>query len=383
MRLIIAGGGTGGHIFPGIAVYEKLKGIDKAIQVVFIGSEKGMENRIKEKYDFGFFAINVKGFIGKNIKGKIASLKNLFGAAMDISSFYKKNRPDFVLGLGGYISFIPLAVARLKGIKCGLMEQNAIPGLSNRLLALLGITVFASFECTVKYFPFSKVVISGNPIRKNIMDAAARIKDGRERNTGCGCSDSAKTKTETEDKSLSIFVFGGSQGASSLNRAVMEALRLLPEEVIARLAVYHQTGDKDIDKARIFYERSGIKNYEVFAFTDSMEKYYSACDFVIGRAGAGTLSELVFLGKPAVLVPYPFAANGHQEKNASEYASRGCFYSLKDERGLEKELLETILKIFYNRELLKNMRDKLAEIEIKRDPAGIIADFILKLKLNH
>lgn len=367
MKLIIAGGGTGGHLFPGIAVYEKLKKMDAGIKVYFIGTEKGIENRIKDDYNFELFTINVKGFSGKNLMDKLNSLKGLFNAAKAVNSIYGKIKPDYVLGLGGYISLIPLIAARLKRIRCGVMEQNALPGLSNKILAFLGITVFASFEETKKYLPFSKVIVTGNPVREKIFELAL--------------SESRRKSEFIVKKDLNIFIFGGSQGASSINRAVMDILPLLDEEILRNITVYHQTGERDLETVKNFYNsiEIKIKRCEVFSFSSNMEKYYLLSDIVISRAGAGTLSELILLRKPAILVPYPYAAKNHQEKNASVFSKKGCFDMLKDDKNLSKELLQTICKIFYNRDLLRYMSDNLKKIDIK-DSAYDIATIILNKK---
>lgn len=364
MNIIIAGGGTGGHLFPGIAVYEKLRIANPDVKVYFVGTEKGIESRIKDNYGFELFTINVKGFSGKSFMNKIQSVKGLLKAAKDMGKIYKSTKPEFVLGLGGYISFVPLIIAKLKGIKSGVMEQNAVPGLSNKLLGLLGVTVFASFEETKKYLPFSKVVVTGNPVRKNVLDVA---------DTG-----SNNTCVNEAAKGLSVFIFGGSQGASSLNKAVMGMLPLLDKDVLNNLTIFHQTGDKDYKPVKDFYNNSGIriKKSEIFPFTRNIADYYIKSDIVISRSGAGTLSELIVMRKPAVLVPYPHAAKNHQEKNASVFSRKGCFYIIKDDKKLPKELLQTINKIFYNRKLLNNMRNSIKKIEI-RDSASKIVDIIL------
>lgn len=374
MNIIIAGGGTGGHLFPGIAVYERLKSINPDIEVYFIGTEKGIENKLKDDYDFKFFTINVKGFSGKSLMSKIQSVKELFKAAKEINMIYKAMKPEFVLGLGGYISFMPLAMAKLKGIRSGVMEQNAVPGLSNKILGLLGITIFASFEETKKYLPFSRVTVTGNPVRKKILEMAS----SRANEISKGISDGASEGWNKKD--FSVFIFGGSQGASSLNNAAISMLPLLDKGILSSLTVFHQTGDKDYKSVKDFYDNSGtgrrIKKFEIFPFTKNMEHYYVESDIVISRSGAGTLSELIVLRKPAILVPYPYAVKNHQEANARVFSKKGCFYIVKDDKNLPKELLQTISKIFYNRKLLNNMHNNLRKIDIE-DSALKIAGIIL------
>ena len=366
MNIVIAGGGTGGHMFPGIAVYEKLKALDEKADVYFIGTEKGIENKIKDKYGFKLLTINVTGFSGKSFMNKLKSLKNSVYAAKDVDAVYKRMKPDYVLGLGGYISLIPLIVARLRRINCGVMEQNVEPGLSNKILALLGITVFASFEETKRRIRSGTVITTGNPVREKIFKYAV--------------SESNKENQENKiagNKNLKIFVFGGSQGASSVNKAVLKMLSEMDDNLLRNIIIYHQTGSRDAEAVEDFY-KNNLKtgNYEVFPFTDNIEDYYGLSDIVISRSGAGTLSELVLLRKPAVLIPYPYAAGNHQEKNALAFSERGCFEILKDDENLSNELLQKISKIFYNRDLLKSMSNNLKKIDIK-DSAAEIAAIIL------
>ncbi len=366
MNIVIAGGGTGGHLFPGIAVYEKLKSIDPDTKVYFIGTERGIENRLKDDYNFELFTINVKGFSGKSFMNKIQSVKGLFKAAKDISAIYDRVKPEFVLGLGGYISFMPLVMAKLRGIRSGVMEQNAMPGLSNKILGLLGVTIFASSFETKKYLPFSKVIVTGNPVRKNILNLA-------------GIATKEVSKDEAK-KDFSLFIFGGSQGASSLNKAVISMLPLLNKDILNSLTIFHQTGDKDYESVKGFYNDGGIhvKKFEIFPFTKNIEHYYTESDIVISRSGAGTLSELIAMRKPAILVPYPYAAKNHQEKNASVFSKKGCFYTVKDDKNLSKELLQTINKIFYNRKLLDNMYNNLKKIDIEDSALNIIGIILNK-----
>ena len=174
MNLVIAGGGTGGHLFPGIAVYEKLINREGKVKAYLIGTKKGIENKLKNDYDFKFIPIDATGFIGKNIMNKMRFLKDFLKTFAQVRRIYRDIGPDFVLGLGGYASFMPLIVARLKGIRSGVMEQNISPGLAVKILSILGVTVFASFEETKKYLPFSNVVVTGNPVRENIMEQSLK-----------------------------------------------------------------------------------------------------------------------------------------------------------------------------------------------------------------
>ncbi len=357
MNFVIAGGGTGGHLFPGLAVAEKIKEIDPSAGIYFIGTSKGIENKLKDEYGLQLYIINASGFSGKKVMNKIKSFINTFIVFKEVNNIFKEIKPDFVLGLGGYSSFAPVFYAKFKGIRSGIMEQNLEPGLSNKILGYFRITVFASFKETKKYFPFSKFIFSGNPVRKNILNIIPKPPD-------------------VSKKELAIFVFGGSQGASSINRAAMNLISSLDADIKREITVFHQTGEKEYDNINYFYSNCGIKHYEVFKFTDSMEKYYELSDIIIARSGAGTLSEIIAIKKPAILIPYPYAAKNHQFKNAYYLSNIKGAYLIKDGENLSKELLQTIKEIFCNRSLLSNIYYSLSKINIQ-DSALNIANLIV------
>ncbi len=362
MNIVITGGGTGGHMFPGIAVAEKLKDVEPDCGIYFIGTVKGIENRLKDDYGFKFYAISASGYLGKNIMNKIKSVLSIIRVIPQISKIYYEVKPDFVLGLGGYASFMPVLFAKMKGIRTGVMEQNIEPGLSNRILGLLGIMIFASYDETKKFFRFSEFFATGNPVRKNILEMKAAV-----------------AAPDTGKKELSVFVFGGSQGASSLNKAVIDMIYSLKDDIKQNLNIYHQTGEKDFEFVNNFYRNSGVKGYEVFKFIKNIEDYYRKADIIIARSGAGTLSELAALKKPAILVPYPFAAKGHQMKNAMYLSKKGCACIIKDNEILAQELLQTVTEIFYDRSLLAGMFNNLNEFGVK-DSALDIVHIILNKK---
>ena len=357
MNFVIAGGGTGGHLFPGLAVAEKIKEIDPSAGIYFIGTSKGIESKLKDEYGLQLYIIHASGFSGKKVMNKIKSFINTFIVFKEVNNIFKEIKPDFVLGLGGYSSFAPVFYAKFKGIRSGVMEQNLEPGLSNKILGYFRITVFASFKETKKYFPFSKFIFSGNPVRKNILNIIPKPPD-------------------VSKKELAIFVFGGSQGASSINRAVMNLISSLDADVKREITVFHQTGEKEYDNINYFYSNCGIKHYEVFKFTNNMEKYYELSDIIIARSGAGTVSEIIAIKKPAILIPYPYAAKNHQFKNAYYLLNIKGAYLIKDDENLSKELFQTIEEIFYNRSLLSNIYYSLNKINVQ-DSALNIANLIV------
>ncbi|MHB1646301.1 MAG: undecaprenyldiphospho-muramoylpentapeptide beta-N-acetylglucosaminyltransferase [bacterium] len=357
MNFVIAGGGTGGHLFPGLAVAEKIKEIDPSAGIYFIGTSKGIESKLKDEYGLQLYIINASGFSGKKVMNKIKSFINTFIVFKEVNNIFKEIKPDFVLGLGGYSSFAPVFYAKFKGIRSGVMEQNLEPGLSNKILGYFRITVFASFNETKKYFPFSKFIFSGNPVRKNILNIIPKPPD-------------------VSKKELAIFIFGGSQGAASINKAAMNLISSLDTDIKRVITIFHQTGEKEYDNINYFYSNCGIKHYEVFKFTNNMEKYYELSDIIIARSGAGTVSEIIAIKKPAILIPYPYAAKNHQFKNAYYLLNIKGAYLIKDDENLSKELLQTIEEIFYNRSLLSNIYYSLNKINVQ-DSALNIANLIV------
>lgn len=307
-KLLIAGGGTGGHLFPGIAIAEEFLGRDPHYQVLFIGTQKGLEATVVSRHGYPLQFISISGFSGKSVFEK---LKVLF--LIPISFFQsflilRKFKPDVVLGVGGYASFPILFIAFFLRIKKkAIQEQNFRPGLTNSLLSYFVRKIFVSFEATSAFFPPEKVLVSGNPVRK----------------FSRGHSEAAATR-----KKFTIFILGGSRGSHSLNRAMLEALPYL-EPIKEEILLIHQTGKKDIEWVRATYFEHQWEA-EIYEFIGSIDDIYSRADFVICRAGASTVSELSILGKAVLFVPYPFATYNHQEENAKLLESAGAARLLLD-----------------------------------------------------
>lgn len=286
-KLIIAGGGTGGHIFPGIAVaqeWQKQHG-----EVLFVGTPIGQEKDRIPAQGFRIAFLKVGQLKGAGVWKKIKTLSSLPLAFLSAKKILKKERPDVVLGIGGYSSGPTCLVARFCGIKTAILDQNVYPGITNRILAKFVHQIFVSFEKTKEFFPSKKILVTGNPIRTQF----------------------APYPYHLPKQKITIFVFGGSQGAVTLNQVFIQAL-LLIKKAADKITIIHQAGT---DKSTLeeFYKRHQFKAIVKEFFVD-IEKQYEAAHLVIARAGAGTVTELAVCGRPCLLVPYPFAADDHQKK---------------------------------------------------------------------
>jgi len=299
MKIIIAGGGTGGHVFPGIAVAKELKKELDRVEVMFIGTSKGIEARVVPKEGFEIRFIRSEGIVGRGIYRSIRSMCRVPFSLRDSISILKDFKPDVVLGIGGYCSGPVVLSAFLLGIPTIIHEQNAIPGLTNKLLGRFVNIVAVTYLESMDFFPKGKTYLTGNPVREEV------LKGDKERGY----------REFRLDKGLfTVFVFGGSSGASKINNALSEALVYL-EDFKDKIQFLHQTGERDFNFVREFYHSRGFKG-TIIPFIYDIADAYAVADLIVSRAGATTLAELTACGKAAILVPYPFAAGNHQEANA-------------------------------------------------------------------
>ncbi|AJY69313.1 UDP-diphospho-muramoylpentapeptide beta-N-acetylglucosaminyltransferase [Geobacter sulfurreducens] len=319
MKLLIAGGGTGGHLFPGIAVAEEFLARDKWNEVLFVGTWKGIEARVLPKTGYRLECITAAGIRGKGSLARAKGLaKFLYGYAQS-RKILKEFKPDLVLGVGGYASAPALMAARGMQIPRFIHEQNAIPGFTNRMLAKVADKIFISLEESRTYFPEDKTLLTGNPLRRQILEQVA-LAEPRERG----------------DDAFHLLVFGGSAGAHRINLTMGEALPSL-KEVKGRLRITHQTGENDLEDVTAAYEEQGF-TADVVAFIDSMADAYRWADLIVCRAGATTLAEVTACGKPCIFIPYPHAVDDHQRRNAESLLKRGAGFVI-----IEQELSGEVL----------------------------------------
>ncbi len=300
-RIVIAGGGTGGHLFPGIALAEGLLGKLPGAQVLFVGADRPVDRAALQGLGFGQEFIPVRAFKGRGLLGRLAAALALPGALLASLGLLRRFRPQLVFGVGGYVAGPVLLAAWLLRIPRALHEQNSIPGLANRLAGRLVQRIFLSLPVDPRYFPADRTVLTGNPVRQGILAAARRGRPEHE---------------------PVILVLGGSQGAHQLNRLLPEAASRLRQRLGRDFSLVHQTGSRDQAEVTASYQRLGLRA-EVKDFFRDMAQVYGSATLAVSRAGATTLTELAVMGLPALLVPYPYAADNHQEKNADTYVAGG------------------------------------------------------------
>ena len=339
LRLVITGGGTGGHLFPGIAVADEVLARFPGSEVLFIGTGREIERRALAHKPYRQATLTGSGLKGISWRGRLLSLARLPVGLWQAWRLLRNFKPDLVLGVGGYVTGPVLLAAKLLGVTNAIHEQNALPGLANRLLGRLVDLVFLSLPGSEKGFPAHKVRLVGNPLRPELLAAARK----------------AELKSEQQGEAPTLLVLGGSQGAHRVNQLLLAALEVLVGEGMD-LEVIHQSGSNDAAMVAAGYEKLGIKA-RVEAFIGEMAAVYSQADLVVSRAGATTLAELALFGKPALLIPYPYAADDHQRHNAEIMARHGAALLLP-EADLDGETLAARL-----RELLENRveRQKMAE----------------------
>ena len=323
LNIIIAGGKTGGHLFPGIATAQALMDRPENIQILFVGTNTPFEKETLKAHGFAHCAITAQGIKGRGLWQKIAALARLPLALAQSLMIMARFKPDVVLGVGGYAAGPVLAAAFVCGIPTAIQEQNTIPGMTNRLLARFVDKIFISFPDTRGLTHRSTTLVTGNPIRKP-MTAPARPK-----------ADSPGP----DPNRFILLVTGGSQGAVSINRAMVDALDRLKET--ETLHIIHQTGKQDEQKVAAAYRQKKI-SATVRAFFTDMPRLQEAADLIICRAGAGTLSEITALGKPAILIPYPHAADDHQRFNAMVLEKNGAARMIADKDLDGKTLAEAM-----------------------------------------
>ena len=356
MRVLIAGGGTGGHLYPGIALARELQRRDPSTTVTFVGTAQGIEARVVPRENFELDLIHVTGLKGKSRVERAIGFGLLPISAIDSWRVIAKRKPDVVVGVGGFASGPVLAVAALFGYPTMLLEQNALPGITNRLLARIVRAAAVNFEAALTYFPRTGFV-AGNPVRPEFFTA-----EGEEAKTHEG----------------RVLVFGGSQGAHAINVAMVEAASRLAATGI-RLAITHQTGERDLDLVRTAYQRAGLQA-RVEAFIFQIDREMKAADVVIARAGATTLAELAASGTPAILVPLPTATDDHQRKNAEVFAKSGAAVVI-EERDLKTEL-EDVLKTVISDPQGRRRMSEAARSLARPDAAQRIANRVEQLALR-
>ncbi len=328
--MITTGGGTGGHLFPAVAVAQGIQGRIAESEILFIGTNRYLDNSTLAGLGFTRQSLDFSGVKGLGVSGLLRAGLRLFPAMFKAVRILQLFRPDLVFSVGGYVTVPVVLAARILRIPVCIHEQNSVPGLANRLTGKFADKVCISLEC-LPPFPVRKTILTGNPVREDIILAGVI----RGQVTG----DRGQGGVGRDDNTVTLLVLGGSQGAHGLNELMVDAAPLLSRR--ERLTIIHQSGPKDEEVVCQGYEKYGIQA-EVSAFFTDMAEIYSRADLVISRAGATTLAELAVMGLPALLIPFPFAADDHQTKNGRSYVENGGAVMFAENGLGAKELAEEI-----------------------------------------
>ncbi len=359
MRVMIAGGGTGGHLFPGIALAEEVITRHPKNDVVFVGTDRGLEARVVPQAGFPLETIRVRGLKGM---GPLKLLLGLFAlplAFVESWQLLRKHKPDVVVGVGGYASGPVVMAAWLQRIPTAVQEQNALPGLTNRVLGRFARAAFISFEEARPYFPRHKTFLIGNPIRRKLMDNYLR--------------------SHVAHDKFSVLVFGGSLGAQGLNARMIDALEHL-QDLKDSLHFVHQTGKNDLERVRRAYQDKGF-SAEVVEFIDDMSGAYARAELVVCRAGATTLAELTVCKKASILIPFPYATDDHQAVNASAMVQGGAAIMFREAELTGEKLAQTLRELKADPERLKKM-EKMSGLLGRPEAAKELADVCVQLMID-
>ncbi|MCM2324006.1 MAG: undecaprenyldiphospho-muramoylpentapeptide beta-N-acetylglucosaminyltransferase [Oligoflexia bacterium] len=356
--LIVAGGGTGGHVLAGVAVadaWRKRQG--SAGEVIFVGAQGGIEEKLVPRAGYPLRLLRLGSLNRVSLLTRLRTLCLLPIALLKSAAILLKERPRAVLGVGGYASGPLLLMARVLSVlrlidaRTAILEQNSVPGLTNRILGRLVDRVFCAFPGMEGRFPGKRVIVTGNPVRAAIrpLPAAARAP-------------------------FTVFVFGGSQGALGINNLVLEALPLFAE-LKDQLRFIHQTGERDYERVLDGHRQAGISS-RVEKFIHDMPAAYAEASLVICRAGSSTLSEIAAVGRAALLIPFPFASDNHQEKNARILAERGAAMLLVQDKATGLDLARIIRRLLQNPADLAKMEAAVKEFYRPDAAQDVVSGFL-------
>lgn len=353
--MVITGGGTGGHLFPGIAVAQEITARCPKARVVFVGTERAVDQNAMSQYGFISRAVRCGSLKGGSLTAKAKTIFGLPGSIWQALRVLREFRPALVLGVGGYVTGPVIIAAKILGIATAIHEQNSIPGLANQRLGGIVDRVFVSIPGSERHFTAPRCLLSGNPLRQEIL---------------------ALTHQPTSDTKTTLLVLGGSQGAHRLNTLLPEAIAAmgtLPPD----FSIIHQTGRADEEMVRSAYQRLGV-TAEVHAFFSDMAAIYRQAALVVSRAGATTLAELTALGKPSILVPFPFAADDHQTKNA-EALVKGGAARMFTEKGLTADVLGREIRTILGDDTQRQAMSQAARSLARPDAVQTIVDVCLEM----
>lgn len=351
MKVIIAAGGTGGHIYPGIAVAKELLRRDSGTEIRFVGTARGLETRLVPENGFELMTIDSAGLKNVGLAGKIKGLLILPKSFLEARKLLRGFRPDVVVGAGGYVTGPVLLMASLMRIPTMVMDSNALPGFTNRQLARFVDKAALTFEESLSFFG-NKGVVTGNPVRSEFFSV----------------------KPKTRGEKTNVLIFGGSQGARAINIAMVESLQHLSPE---KVSIVHQTGEADFERISKGYADAGWQA-DVRKYISDMVAEFEKADVVICRAGATTCAELAAAGKAAIMIPLPTAADDHQRKNAEAFQSQGAARMILQKELTGESLARELTTLAESHEEISKM-EAAAKKLARSDAAQLAADLIEEL----
>ena len=362
IRIIISGGGTGGHIFPAVSIANAIKELQPEAEILFVGAEGRMEMHRVPAAGYQIKGLPVAGFDRKNLLKNIPVLIKLFKSQRLARKIVKDVRPHAAVGVGGYASGPTLKVAGSMGIPTLLQEQNSYAGVTNKLLAKQAKKICVAYEGMERFFDKDKIILTGNPVRQGLLNTTTTREE-------------AISSFGLDPNKRTVLILGGSLGARTINQCLINHLGKIKT---SNVQFIWQTGKIYIDEARAAVSQAGeLPMLHVTDFISDMATAYSAADLVISRAGAGSISEFCLLQKPVILVPSPNVAEDHQTKNALALVNKNAALYVKDAEAQEL-LLDKAIEAVGQPELLKNLSKNITELAFK-DSANVIAREVLKL----
>lgn len=357
LKIVIAGGGTGGHLFPGIAIAREFEARNSASKIIFVSTGNPMEKSVLFRTDYELRCVTAAGIKGRGVWNQLKSAFNIPKGIFESLRIIGDFAPDLAIGLGSYSAGPVIIGAWLRRIPIVIHEQNILPGITNRILARFADRVFISFKNTEFSLNSDKIRWTGNPVRQELLDYSP--------------DSDAKKNNGTATGVLTVLIIGGSQGAHAINMAIIDALGGLKDK--DRLHFVHQTGAADEQQAHEAYRRHNIR-CTVQSFFDDMAELYSRADLLICRAGATTVAEITALGKAVIFIPFPHAADNHQVLNADMLADEGAAEVI-EEKDLSAEFLSRKIDYFLaNRKALKDMADRARQFGNPRAAGNIVDD---------
>ena len=354
MKLLIAAGGTGGHIYPGIAVANEIMRRHPDSEILFVGTTRGLETKIVPENGYQLSLINSAGLKSVGVKGLIKGLAVLPRSFIEAAKLLREFKPDVVVGAGGYVSGPVLMIASLLRFPTLVMDSNALPGFTNRRLARFVDRAALAFDEALPYFG-TKGVVTGNPVRKEFFNI----------------------DTKQPDDKINVLIFGGSQGARAINNAVIDSLAEM-NGLRKHIKITHQTGDADFERIQSAYQEQQWSSAVVRPYISDMMSQFSETDLIICRSGATTCAELAAAGKASIMIPLPTAADDHQRKNAEALVRAGASKMILQSELNGKILAGTVQELIANPQNLEQMGSAARKLA-RRDAAEATADIIEEL----